>query len=61
VKAVTTIIGILAVLMGLLWIGQGTGYIHWPAQSFMLDQRIWALWGGLLALVGIVLIRIGRR
>ena len=60
-KAVTTIIGLLAVLMGLLWIGQGTGYIHWPASSFMLDQRIWALWGALLAVIGIVLIRIGRR
>ena len=60
-KAVTTIVGVLAVLMGLLWIGQGTGYIHWPAKSFMVDQHIWALWGGLLAVVGIVLIRIGRR
>jgi len=61
VKAVTTIIGIFAVLMGLLWIGQGIGYIHWPASSFMLDQRIWSLWGALLAVIGIVLIRIGRR
>ena len=47
--------------MGLLWIGQGSGYIHWPASSFMLEQRIWMLWGVLLAIAGIVLIRIGRR
>ena len=60
-KAVTTIIGVLAVLMGLLWVGHGTGYIHGPASSFMLDQRIWSLWGALLAVIGIVLIRIGRR
>ena len=60
-RIVITIIGVLALMMGLLWIGQGTGYIHWPASSFMLDQRIWALWGALLAVVGIVLIRIGRR
>jgi hypothetical protein len=60
-RAVVTILGILALLMGLLWIGQGTGYIHWPASSFMLDQRIWAVWGVLLAVVGLVLIRIGRR
>ena len=60
-RAVVTILGILALLMGLLWIGQGTGYIHWPASSFMLDQRIWAVWGALLAVVGLVLIRIGRR
>ena len=60
-RAVITILGILALLMGLLWIGQGTGYIHWPASSPMLDQRIWTLWGALLAVVGIVVIRIGRR
>jgi hypothetical protein len=46
------IIGILALAMGLLWIGQGTGLIHWPASSFMLDQRPWALRGALLAAVG---------
>ncbi len=47
--------------MGGLWFLQGAGVIHWPASSFMLDQRIWALWGALLAVVGIVVIRIGRR
>ncbi|MEO9131977.1 MAG: hypothetical protein ABI240_12290 [Sphingomonas sp.] len=60
-KVMTAIIGTLAVLMGLLWIGQGIGFIHWPASSFMLDQRIWAVWGTLLTVVGIVLIRLGRR
>ena len=60
-RAAVTIFGILVLLMGLLWIGQGTGYIQWPETSFMIDQRIWALWGALLAVVGIVLIRIGRR
>ena len=60
-RAAVTILGVLVLLMGLLWIGQGSGYIQWPASSFMLDQRIWMLWGALLAVVGIVLIRIGRR
>jgi len=60
-RAAVTIFGILVLLMGLLWIGQGTGYIQWPASSFMIEQRIWALWGALLAVVGIVIIRIGRR
>jgi uncharacterized membrane protein len=60
-RTAVTIGGILALLMGLLWIGQGTGYIQWPASSFMIDQRVWALWGALLAVVGIVLIRVGRR
>ena len=60
-RTAVTIGGILVLLMGLLWIGQGSGYIHWPASSFMLEQRIWMLWGVLLAIAGIVLIRIGRR
>ncbi len=56
-----SIVGLLAVLMGLLWVGQGLGYIHWPASSFMLDQRPWAVRGGLLALAGLALILFARR
>ncbi|WP_445192581.1 hypothetical protein ACT009_01185 [Sphingomonas sp. Tas61C01] len=54
-------IGILMALMGLLWIGQGLGYIHWPASSFMLDQRPWADRGAVLAVLGLVLILAARR
>ena len=55
------IVGVLAVLMGLLWVGQGLGYVHWPASSFMLDQRPWAIRGAILAVVGFGLIFLGRR
>lgn len=61
-KVVFRIIGIAAILMGLLWIGQGMGLVMWPASSFMLAQRQWALWGLLLAALGLVLLlRAGRR
>ncbi len=60
-KTAMLILGIAAVLMGLLWIGQGTGLIMWPASSFMLDQRPWATRGALLAVAGIVLIILARR
>lgn len=60
-KTALLILGITAVLMGLLWIGQGTGVITWPASSFMLDQRPWATRGVLLAVAGIVLIILSRR
>ena len=56
-----TIVGVLALLMGLLWIGQGLGYIHWPASSFMLDQRPWALRGAILAVIGVGLLVYARR
>ena len=60
-KTGLTIAGVLAVLMGLLWIGQGLGYIHWPASSFMLDQRPWALRGAILAAIGLGLLVYARR
>ena len=60
-KTLLLIAGIAAILIGLLWIGQGTGYIHWPASSFMIDQRPWATRGAILAVIGLVLILLSRR
>ena len=60
-KTLLLIAGIGSVLMGLLWIGQGTGVIQWPSSSFMLDQRPWATCGAILAVVGIALIIFSRR
>ena len=61
IRTLLLIVGVAATLMGLLWIGQGLGYIHWPASSFMLDQRPWADRGAVLAVVGLVCIIVGRR
>jgi hypothetical protein len=55
------ILGILALLIGVLWIGQGTGYIAWPQSSFMISQIQWAYYGAALAVVGLILIWRGRR
>jgi len=60
-RMVRITIGLLFVAMGLLWFSQGAGLVHWPASSFMLDQRIWMLWGGLLALAGLGVIGWGMR
>jgi hypothetical protein len=54
------IAGIVSLLMGLLWTGQGLGLIRWPAESFMIDVRPWALRGLLLALFGLVLLLLPR-
>ncbi len=55
------ILGIIALLMiGLLWIGQGTGTINWPQSSFMISQIQWAYYGAALAVVGLILIWRGR-
>ena len=60
-KSALLILGLLALLMGLLWIGQGMGLVHWPASSFMIDQRPWVVRGAILALVGLALILLSRR
>jgi hypothetical protein len=59
-KTVLLIIGIAAVLVGLLWVGPGSGRINWPASSFMIDQRPWIARGAMLAVVGVILIAVSR-
>lgn len=51
---VLRIFGIIALLMGGLWLGQGLGLIMWPASSFMLAQTQWAWIGGGLMLIGVL-------
>ena len=60
-KTALTLIGIIALAIGLLWMGQGSGYIPWPASSFMISQTQWIYYGGALAVVGILLIIFARR
>jgi hypothetical protein len=54
-------LGLLALLIGLLWIGQGTGYVNWPQSSFMIRQTQWAYYGAALAAVGLGLMWLARR
>lgn len=60
-KTTLLIVGVLGVLVGLLWIGQGAGLVRWPASSFMIDQRPWVSRGSILALVGLISILFSRR
>ena len=59
--ALLMIVGLVVLAVGLLWIGQGTGVIAWPASSFMISQTQWAWYGAALAALGAVLIWRGRR
>jgi len=60
-KTALTLIGIIALAMGLLWMGQGLGYVRWPASSFMIDESTWIYYGGGIAVLGILLIVFARR
>jgi uncharacterized membrane protein len=49
-------VGMIALAVGLLWIGQGTGVVAWPRSSFMINQIQWAGYGAALSAVGLILI-----
>jgi uncharacterized membrane protein len=55
------IVGLLALAVGLLWIGQGTGAIAWPQSSFMIRQIQWAGYGAALGALGLILIWQSKR
>jgi hypothetical protein len=60
-KIFLLVLGVLAILIGVLWMGQGSGLVPWPKQSFMIDQRPWIWWGLLLAAVGVAVVVLSRR
>jgi hypothetical protein len=60
-QAALTIIGVLLLLMGLVFMGQGSGYFPYPASSFMISESRWIYYGGAIAAAGLVLILIARR
>jgi hypothetical protein len=60
-QTVLTIIGILLLLMGLVFMGQGSGYFPYPASSFMISESRWIYYGGAIAAAGLILIVIARR
>jgi hypothetical protein len=61
IRIILAIMGVLMVLMGLLWIGQGTGLVMWPASSFMLKDMKWAFNGIMLVNFGLLQLYIVRR
>ena len=64
VRVLLMIVGILCALVGLLWVGQGTGIVRWPADSFMIGVSAWTIRGAALFVVGVGLLvyakRVGR-
>jgi hypothetical protein len=58
---VLAIIGVLAVLMGLLWMGQGSGVFPYPAVSPMINQSPWIWRGAGLVIAGLLVLWVSRR
>lgn len=60
-KRLMRIVGVIAILMGLLWMAQGSGLFPYPASSFMIDQSPWIIYGAILAAFGLALVFAARR
>jgi hypothetical protein len=60
-KALLLLLGIVLLLAGLLFAGQGAGIINWPQSSFMVNSTEWILYGLVLAGAGLVLIGLSSR
>ena len=57
-RATSVVLGLVALLVGLLWIGQGLGYVP---GSFMTGARMWFWIGLAVAALGLVLLLRGLR
>jgi hypothetical protein len=60
-KVVLTLSGLVLLAAGLVFMGQGSGYIRWPASSFMISEIHWVYYGSGIAAVGVLLIVLARR
>ena len=60
-KTPLMVAGAILLAAGLFFAGQGSGYIQWPAESFMINELNWVYYGGGMAVAGILLITIARR
>ena len=61
VKLGFLVIGTLATLAGLIWMGQGAGIIRYPANSFMIDQTPWIWRGAMVVVASVIGVWISRR
>lgn len=60
-RLLLSVLGVLMVALGLVWIGQGSGYFPYPAASFMINQAPWIYWGLLVVAAGVIVFFISRR
>jgi hypothetical protein len=58
VRASAVVLGGILVLVGLVWIGQGLGYVK---GSFMTGAALWAWIGAVTAIAGVAVITVSFR
>ena len=55
-RTLLTILGIVLVIAGIVFIGQGSGYFPYPADSFMISQTRWVYYGAAIAVAGALIL-----
>lgn len=60
-KTALLVIGIVLFVYGLHWIGQGTGWLPWPANTVMDYNMAFTWYGLVLTGVAVVVIWYSRR
>ena len=55
-QSLLTVIGIILAIAGLVFMGQGSGYFPYPAESFMISQTRWIYYGAAIAIAGLVIL-----
>jgi len=64
-KTLLLIVGIIAILLGLVWVCQGMGWLTYTPPgmhpSFMIGDMHWTYYGAGLAIVGLIVVLWSRR
>lgn len=55
-----TVIGIVILIAGIVFMGQGSGWFPYPASSFMVGARVWITYGAIIAVVGLLIVVAAR-
>jgi hypothetical protein len=60
-KGSLIVVGVILLLAGLVFMGQGSRYFPYPAESFMVGASQWIYFGGGIAAAGIIILVIAWR
>ena len=60
-KRLFHVLGVIAIVLGLLWAAQGAGLFPYPASSFMINDVAWVYYGLVTAIAGVIMLSMARR
>lgn len=61
IRFVAVILGLAAVVFGVIVALQGTAVLRWPEGNLMVGDRGWAIRGAILTMVGGIVVWLARR